>query len=97
MVSNTPGVLAEDTADMAMALILAVPRRLPEGAALMQSGDWQGWSPTALMGHRIAGKKLGILGLGRIGRAIAAPRRRPSGSRSTTTPAAACIPTSRPN
>ena len=71
MVSNTPGVLAEDTADMAMALILAVPRRLPEGARLMQSGDWEGWSPTALMGHRIAGKNLGILGLGRIGRAIA--------------------------
>ncbi len=72
MVSNTPGVLAEDTADMAMALILAVPRRLPEGWRLMQGGEWQGWSPTALMGHRIAGKKLGILGLGRIGRAIAA-------------------------
>jgi glyoxylate reductase len=70
-VSNTPGVLAEDTADMAMALILAVPRRLPEGAALLQSGQWKGWSPTALMGHRIAGKKLGILGLGRIGRAVA--------------------------
>jgi len=71
MVSNTPGVLAEDTADMAMALILGVPRRLPEGSRLMQSGDWPGWSPTALMGHRIAGKNLGILGLGRIGRAIA--------------------------
>ncbi len=71
LVTNTPGVLAEDTADMAMALILAVPRRLPEGWILMQRGEWQGWSPTALMGHRIAGKKLGILGLGRIGRAIA--------------------------
>jgi glyoxylate reductase len=71
MVSNTPGVLAEDTADMAMALILSVPRRLPEGAVLMQRGEWGGWSPTALMGHRIAGKNLGILGLGRIGRAIA--------------------------
>ncbi len=71
-VSNTPGVLAEDTADMAMALILAVPRRLPEGAETMRSGQWQGWSPTALMGHRIAGKRLGILGLGRIGRAVAA-------------------------
>jgi lactate dehydrogenase-like 2-hydroxyacid dehydrogenase len=71
LVTNTPGVLAEDTADMAMALILAVPRRLPEGAVLMQRGDWEGWSPTALMGHRIAGKNLGILGLGRIGRAIA--------------------------
>ena len=71
LVTNTPGVLAEDTADMAMALILAVPRRLPEGAELMRRGEWQGWSPTALMGHRIAGKKLGIIGLGRIGRAIA--------------------------
>jgi len=71
MVSNTPGVLAEDTADMTMALILAVPRRLPEGAALLRQGEWQGWSPTALMGHRIAGKRLGILGLGRIGRAVA--------------------------
>lgn len=72
MVSNTPGVLAEDTADMAMALILSVPRRLPEGAALMREGTWTGWSPTALMGHRIAGKRLGILGLGGIGRAVAA-------------------------
>ena len=71
MVSNTPGVLAEDTADMAMALILAVPRRLPEGWMLMQKGEWGGWSPTAMLGHRIAGKSLGILGLGRIGRAIA--------------------------
>jgi glyoxylate reductase len=56
---------------MAMALILAVPRRVPEGAVMMQRGEWEGWSPTALMGHRIRGKKLGILGLGRIGRAIA--------------------------
>jgi glyoxylate reductase len=71
LVTNTPGVLAEDTADMAMALILAVPRRLPEGAMMIQRGEWQGWSPTALMGHRISGKQLGILGLGRIGRAIA--------------------------
>jgi glyoxylate reductase len=71
MVSNTPGVLAEDTADMAVALILAVPRRLPEGWMLMQKGEWEGWSPTAMLGHRIAGKRLGILGLGRIGRAIA--------------------------
>jgi glyoxylate reductase len=71
MVTNTPGVLTEDTADMTMALILAVPRRLKEGMALMQSGDWQGWSPTALMGHRISGKRLGILGMGRIGQAVA--------------------------
>jgi lactate dehydrogenase-like 2-hydroxyacid dehydrogenase len=54
MVSNTPGVLAEDTADMAMALILAVPRRLPEGGMLMQKGEWEGWGPTAMLGHRIA-------------------------------------------
>ena len=96
MVSNTPGVLAEDTADMAMALILAVPRRLPEGAVLMQSGEWGGWSPTALMGHRIAGKSLGILGLGRIGRAIAR-RARTFGLESTTTTAAGSTPTSRPS
>jgi len=71
LVSNTPGVLTEDTADMTMALILAVPRRLTEGIALMQSGDWAGWSPTAIMGHRIWGKRLGILGMGRIGQAVA--------------------------
>ena len=71
LVSNTPGVLTDDTADMTMALILAVPRRLTEGLALMQSGDWAGWSPTAIMGHRIWGKRLGILGMGRIGQAVA--------------------------
>ena len=71
MVSNTPGVLTDDTADMTMAMILAVPRRLREGTMLMQQGDWQGWSPTALMGHRIGGKRLGILGMGRIGQAVA--------------------------
>ena len=71
MVSNTPGVLTEDTADMTMALILAVPRRLAEGIALMQSGQWQGWSPTSITGHRIWGKRLGILGMGRIGQAVA--------------------------
>ncbi|MCL5777592.1 D-glycerate dehydrogenase [Limibaculum sp. FT325] len=71
LVSNTPGVLTEDTADMTMALILAVPRRLAEGIHLMQSGDWQGWSPTAIMGHRIWGKRLGIVGMGRIGQAVA--------------------------
>ena len=71
LVSNTPGVLTEDTADMTMALILAVPRRLKEGIELMQSGDWQGWSPTAIMGHRIWGKRLGIVGMGRIGTAVA--------------------------
>ncbi|WP_295535922.1 D-glycerate dehydrogenase [uncultured Thioclava sp.] len=71
LVANTPGVVTEDTADMTMALILAVTRRIPEGLAHMQSGDWQGWAPTAFMGHRIGGKRLGILGMGRIGQAVA--------------------------
>ncbi|MBU2991837.1 D-glycerate dehydrogenase [Octadecabacter sp. 1_MG-2023] len=71
LVSNTPGVVTDDTADMTMALILAVTRRIPEGLALMQSGDWDGWAPTALMGGRIAGRRLGILGMGRIGQAVA--------------------------
>ncbi|QYZ70322.1 2-hydroxyacid dehydrogenase [Neotabrizicola shimadae] len=71
LVSNTPGVTTEDTADMAMALILAVTRRIPEGLALVQSGEWAGWAPTALMGGRIAGRRLGILGMGRIGSAVA--------------------------
>ncbi len=71
LVSNTPGVVTDDTADMAIALILATTRRIPEGLALMQSGNWQGWSPTALMGGRIAGRRLGILGMGRIGQAVA--------------------------
>jgi len=72
LVSNTPGVLTEDTADMAMGLILAVTRRMPEGIAAMQTGNWGGWSPTAFLGGRIAGRRLGILGMGRIGRAVAA-------------------------
>jgi len=71
LVSNTPGVLTDDTADMAMALILAVTRRIPEGLALMQQGDWQGWAPTALLGGRLGGRRLGILGMGRIGQAVA--------------------------
>lgn len=71
LVSNTPGVLTDDTADMTMALILAVTRRIPEGLSLMQSGDWQGWAPTALLGGRAAGRRLGILGMGRIGQAVA--------------------------
>jgi glyoxylate reductase len=71
LVSNTPGVLTEDTADMAMALILAVCRRLPEGMARMREGDWPGWAPEALLGARLAGKRLGILGMGRIGQALA--------------------------
>ena len=71
LVSNTPGVLTEDTADMTMALILSVTRRIPEGLAVMQRGDWPGWSPMALLGGRIAGRRLGILGMGRIGQAVA--------------------------
>lgn len=70
-VTNTPGVLTEDTADMTMALILAVPRRLAEGEELVRSGTWKGWSPTGMLGHRIWGKRLGIIGMGRIGQAVA--------------------------
>jgi glyoxylate reductase len=70
-VSNTPGVLTDDTADMVMALILSVPRRLAEGEKLVRAGQWQGWSPTGMLGHRITGKRLGIIGMGRIGRAVA--------------------------
>jgi glyoxylate reductase len=71
LVSNTPGVVTEDTADMTMALILAVTRRIPEGLAMMQSGTWTGWAPTALLGGRVGGRRLGILGMGRIGQAVA--------------------------
>ena len=70
-VTNTPGVLTEDTADMTLALMLAVPRRLTEGERLVRSGDWTGWSPTSMLGHRINGKRLGIVGMGRIGQAVA--------------------------
>jgi glyoxylate reductase len=71
-VTNTPGVLTEDTADMTMALILAVPRRLAEGAAVLTSeSKWVGWSPTWMLGRRISGKRLGIIGMGRIGQAVA--------------------------
>jgi glyoxylate reductase len=73
IVTNTPGVLTEDTADMTMALILAVPRRLMEGTAALKSskGAWTGWSPTWMLGHRMYGKTLGIVGMGRIGQAVA--------------------------
>ena len=71
LVSNTPGVLADDTADMTMALMLAVMRRFKEGASHMQSGDWQGWSPSAFLGGRVGGKRLGILGMGQVGTAVA--------------------------
>src|SRR3954447_14161031 len=71
-VTNTPKVLTEDTADMTMALILSVPRRLIEGASILTEGkNWAGWSPTWMLGHRIGGKRLGILGMGRIGQAVA--------------------------
>jgi glyoxylate reductase len=71
-ITNTPRVLTEDTADMTMALILAVPRRLIEGAAVLTSErKWAGWSPTWMLGHRISGKRLGIIGMGRIGQAVA--------------------------
>ncbi|MHA6324413.1 2-hydroxyacid dehydrogenase [Roseivivax sp. CAU 1753] len=71
LVSNTRGVLDEDTAEITMALILAVTRRMTEGLALMKSGDWPGWSPTALLGGRITGRRLGIIGMGHIGQAVA--------------------------
>src|ERR671918_1328170 len=73
IVTNTPGVLTEDTADMTMALIIAVPRRLTEGASMLKAGNdqWHGWSPTWMLGHRIYGKRLGIVGMGRVGQAVA--------------------------
>jgi glyoxylate reductase len=70
-VTNTPGVLTDDTADMTLALILAVARRIVEGARIIPTGDWIGWSPTWMLGSRITGKRLGILGMGRIGQAVA--------------------------
>lgn len=71
ILSNTPGVLTDDTADVAMAMILAVPRRLTEGRKAIDAGDFTGWTPTWLLGRRISGKRLGIVGMGRIGQAIA--------------------------
>lgn len=71
IVTNTPGVLTEDTADMTMALIVSVPRRLAEGEKLVRSGAWTGWTPGGMLGHRIGGKALGIVGMGRIGQAVA--------------------------
>ena len=70
-VTNTPGVLTEDTADMTMALILAVIRRVSEGERLLREGQWTGWGPTFMLGHRLWGKRLGIVGMGRIGSAVA--------------------------
>jgi glyoxylate reductase len=70
-VTNTPGVLTEDTADMTMALILAVPRRIAEGVKIVENDQFLGWSPTWMLGRRITGKRLGIIGMGRIGQAVA--------------------------
>lgn len=70
-VTNTPGVLTEDTADMTMALVLAVARRIAEGARVVPDDEWTGWSPTWMLGRRITGKRLGIVGMGRIGQALA--------------------------
>ena len=71
VVTNTPGVLTDDTADMVMALILSVPRRLAEGEKMVRAGEWSGWAPCGMLGHRITGKRLGIVGMGRIGQAVA--------------------------
>ena len=71
LVTNTPGVFTDDTADMTMSLIIAVSRRLAEGGRVIRSGDWAGWAPSTLLGHRISGKRLGIIGMGRIGQAVA--------------------------
>ena len=71
IMTNTPGVLTEDTADMVMSLLLAVPRKIIEGEKLIRDGNWQGWSPTHMMGRRIWGKRLGIIGMGSIGQAVA--------------------------
>ena len=71
IVTNTPGVFTNDTADMTMALILSVPRRFVEGGRILRAGEWSGWAPSTLLGHRIGGKTLGIVGMGRIGQAVA--------------------------
>ena len=71
IVTNTPGVFTDDTADLTMMLILSVPRRLGEGSRLIQDGQWTGWAPSAMLGHCIGGKRLGIVGMGRIGQAVA--------------------------
>jgi glyoxylate reductase len=71
VVTNTPGVLTEETADLSMALILAVPRRIFQGEKVLRAGKWDGWRPMTFLGHSIGGKRLGIIGMGRIGRAVA--------------------------
>ena len=71
IVTNTPGVFTDDTADLTMTLILSVPRRVVEGVRLIRRGEWTGWAPSAMLGHRIGGKRLAIIGMGRIGQAVA--------------------------
>ncbi len=71
LVTNTPGVFTDDTADIAMEMIIGIPRRVREGVALVRRGEWTGWTPTALLGRKLAGKVLGIVGMGRIGQAVA--------------------------
>ncbi|WP_296716386.1 D-glycerate dehydrogenase [Erythrobacter sp.] len=71
LVTNTPGVFTDDTADLAMAMIIGVPRRIREGTQLVRRGEWTGWTPSGLLGRKLAGKVLGIIGMGRIGQAVA--------------------------
>lgn len=71
MVTNTPGVFTDDTADIAMEMIIGLPRRVREGVAMVRRGEWTGWTPTSLLGVKLAGKVLGIVGMGRIGQAVA--------------------------
>jgi len=71
IVTNTPGVFTDDTADLTLAMIIGVPRRVREGTALVRRGEWTGWAPSGLLGRKLAGKVLGIIGMGRIGQAVA--------------------------
>ena len=71
LVTNTPGVFTDDTADIAMEMIIGIPRRVREGVALVRRGEWSGWAPSALLGRKLGGKVLGIVGMGRIGQAVA--------------------------
>jgi len=71
MITNTPGVFTDDTADLTMALIIGVPRRVREGVELVRRGEWSGWAPSGMLGRQLGGKVLGIMGMGRIGQAVA--------------------------
>ncbi|MCB2087240.1 MAG: D-glycerate dehydrogenase [Sphingomonadaceae bacterium] len=71
VVANTPGVFTDDTADLTMGLIIGVPRRMRDGTALIRRGEWTGWAPSAMLGRQLGGKVLGIVGMGRIGQAVA--------------------------